>query len=426
MPTTTTTSAFVTVFPDKFIEKYITGIKAMSKSTANVYNFRLKSFNDFVLNEYDNNNTSVERLIKKLKNEQEDPYDVLIRYIAYLQNNRNLSSLTLKQWVVTAKNFLEYYDVEISPRKFKLKVKLPKAVRKDKVALCKEDIIEILNACNNIRLKTYVMLLAATGMRAVEALSIRIKDIDFESNPVKLFIHGENTKTKVDRSVYLTNEIAKQLSSWLDYKYRTRRVCYTTTNVNDSKKKRTTTEYRTPTKNHNDLVFTVHQNLQHIQNIYTDLCAGFDKTLDRIGMDTREEPAPSSSATMIRYQKDNGTRRRQYYRRRQITLHSFRRFVKTAISDLGYSDFSEWFIGHNVSTYWRKKESEKAEIFKKIEPYLTFLDFAKLEAKGADVETKLQDKDKQIEALMQKQNHFEQLIQSLIDSGQLKPAITNT
>ena len=33
-------------------------------------------------------------------------------------------------------------------------------------------------------------------MRAVEALSIRIMDIDFESNPVKLFIHGENTKTK--------------------------------------------------------------------------------------------------------------------------------------------------------------------------------------------------------------------------------------
>ena len=340
---------------DEFIEKYIANIRAMSKSTANVYNFRLKSFNDFILHEYDNT-TSLETLIKKLKNEQENPYDVLIKYIAYLQGNRNLSSLTLKQWVVTAKNFLEYHDVEISPRKFKLKVKLPKVVRKDKVALCKEDIIEILNACSDIRLKTYVMLLAATGMRAVEALSIRIKDIDFESSPVKLFIHGENTKTKVDRSVYLTNEAVKQLSSWLDYKYRTRRVCYTTTNINDSKAKRTTTEYRTPTKNHNDLVFTVHQNLQHIQNIYTDLCAGFDKTLDRIGMGTREEPSHSSTpATMSRYQKDNGTKRRRSYRRRQITLHSFRRFVKTTISDLGYSDFSEWFIGHNVSTYWRKK-----------------------------------------------------------------------
>ena len=112
---------------------------------------------------------------------------------------------------------------------------------------------------------------------------------------------------------------------------------------------------------------------------------------------------------------------RNRYNHRKITLHSFRRFVKSTVSDLGHSDFSEWFIGHDGSTYYRKKESEKAEIFQKVEPYLTFLDFAKLEAKGADVETKLQDKDKQIEALIKKQEHFEQLIQSLIDSGQLKP-----
>ena len=46
-------------------------------------------------------------------------------------------------------------------------------------------------------------------------------------------------------------------------------------------------------------------------------------------------------------------------RRRQITIHSFRRFVKSTISDLGYGDYSEWFIGHSGSTYWRKKESEK-------------------------------------------------------------------
>ena len=60
-------------------------------------------------------------------------------------------------------------------------------------------------------------------------------------------------------------------------------------------------------------------------------------------------------------------------KRRQITLHSFRRFVKTTISDLGYADYSEYFIGHSGSTYWRKKDFEKAEIFRKIEPYLRMI-----------------------------------------------------
>jgi len=38
-------------------------------------------------------------------------------------------------------------------------------------------------------------------------------------------------------------------------------------------------------------------------------------------------------------------------------------------------------------------------IFRKIELYLTFLDYSELEAKGADVQTNFEEKDKQIETL---------------------------
>ena len=78
-------------------------------------------------------------------------------------------------------------------------------------------------------------------------------------------------------------------------------------------------------------------------------------------------------------------------RRRKITLHSFRRFVKSTISDLGYGDYSEWFIGHSGSTYWRKKESEKSDLFRKIEPYLTFLNIHQLERQGADIQSKVEE-----------------------------------
>ena len=64
---------------------------------------------------------------------------------------------------MTAKNFLEYHDVDISQRKFKIKVKLPKVIRRKKEALSKEDIINILNIRSDIRLKTYVMLLPLTA-----------------------------------------------------------------------------------------------------------------------------------------------------------------------------------------------------------------------------------------------------------------------
>ena len=43
------------------------------------------------------------------------------------------------------------------------------------------------------------------------------------------------------------------------------------------------------------------------------------------------------------------------------------------------------------STYWRKKESEKAELFKKVEPYLTFLNVHQLERQGADTQSKVKE-----------------------------------
>jgi integrase len=136
----------------------------MNKLTANEYRARLDAFKGFAEAKY---SLCVDVIIAKIKKEG-DPYSLLTEYARY-QGERNISASTLKQRVVTVKNFLEYHDIDISPRRFKLKVKLPKTIRKNKEALSKEDIIEILNATSDIRIKTYVMLLASTGMRAGEA-----------------------------------------------------------------------------------------------------------------------------------------------------------------------------------------------------------------------------------------------------------------
>jgi integrase len=65
------------------------------------------------------------------------------------------------------------------------------------------------------------------SVRAGEALSIRIKDLDLDSNPSKLFVRREYAKTRTDTTIFLTDEVAHQLKSWLDYKYRTRRIYHT-------------------------------------------------------------------------------------------------------------------------------------------------------------------------------------------------------
>lgn len=267
---------------------------------------------------------------------------------------------------------------------------MPKVVTKDKEALSKEEIVDILNTCSNIRLKTFVMFLASTGCRAGEATSIRLKDLNLHLNPSKVFLRGEFTKTKKDRLVFLTEELINQLKSWIEFKYRRRRICFVSKETGKS-----ISEYRTPKRNEHDLIFAsrTFTGINH-RSIYSDLCHFFERTLDRMGKGEREDGNE---------------------RRRQITLHSFRRFVKTTISDLGYQDFSEFIIGHSGSTYWRKKDSEKAELFKKIEPYITYLNIHQLERQGADIETKIDELEILNNSLREKDKTKDDIISSLSD-----------
>jgi hypothetical protein len=237
---------------------------------------------------------------------------------------------------------------------------MPKTYREDEIPLDAPDIRKILLNCNNRRLKAYLLLLASGGMRAVEGLAIRLRDIDFSVNPTKIHIRKEFAKTGVSRDVYISDEATHFLKQWIDWKYR------------DKSKSRS----------NNDLIFGMY-NIKTVANprtIYIKALKEFQKLLAIVGMDERKEEG--------------------VYKRRKITPHSFRRFVKTVISDQVNQDYSEWFLGHNKSPYYTKKEPDRREIYAtKCMKYLTFLDYTTLEARGKSIEANLQEKDRMIQNL---------------------------
>ena len=392
MTTTTTNNKSI---GSRYLANYIRNVQQASKGTAAQYEYRLLKFEKYVMTMSSKEERqerqqqqdqeliiTLDDVINELKkngnnNNKIDPYELLSGFVAYLEEEEEIENPnTIRYFVSTVRNFLEFNDIEISPRKFKLKVRLPKAVIRHKEAISKEEICEILLKCSNIKLKTYLMLLASTGMRATEALALRHKDFDFDednkNNHRQAFvrIRGEFTKTRTDGYVFLTREVVEQCKAWTDYKYRRRRITKVVDNTTDNNDSGKAISYWVePEPSPDDLFFAMPRKRKRssFRGLYVHVNEDFAHTLDRIGFGNRED----------------GNRGR-----REITFHSFRCFVKTTISDLGYQDFSEWFIGHAGSTYWRKKETEKAELFRKIEPYLTFLDITGLESKGADMETK--------------------------------------
>jgi hypothetical protein len=96
----------------------------------------------------------------------------------------------------------------------------------------------------------------------------------------------------------------------------------------------------------------------------------------------------------------------------------------------------ENLMGHSTGisdSYYRPTENDLLQDYLKCVDALTINDEKSLQKKVEELANKSEDnqylanakmyeKDKQIEILVRKQEKFEVLIQSLIDSGQLKPA----
>jgi integrase len=147
----------------------------------------------------------------------------------------------------------------------------------------------IYAAINTEFKKAYLLVLASGGMRAVEGLAIRIKDIDFSVTPTK--IHIKKEFVNVSRDIYISDEAARYLKQWLEWKY------------NNKERPRTV--------NQDDLAFTLHTSANP-NTVYVKILEEFEKLLAIAGLDERREGMT---------------------KRRKITLHSLRRFVKTVISD---------------------------------------------------------------------------------------------
>ena len=121
--------------------------------------------------------------------------------------------------------------------------------------------------------------------------------------------------------------------------------------------------------------------------------------------------------------------------------HGFRKFYKSRTEQVMRPINVEITMGHDIgvsASYYKPTEREVLEDYLKAVDLLTIngdnivlqKQVAELTEKSRDneyiIKAKLQEKENQIGALIKKQEQFEVLIQSLIDTGQLKPTIKNT
>jgi integrase len=318
------------------------------------YQTGLRHFNEFLNENFELElKLNLEKIIPALQSQATvNVYEMLDQFVSFLSKAK-LSVPSIKLYVAAVRSYLEFYDIDIVLSKFKRRVKMPKYYRDDEQPIDVQDIRNLLLKCNNRRLKAYLLVLSSSGLRTVEACALRIQDVDFSINPTKIHVRREYSKTRRSRDVYISQEATSYLQDLIKWKYRGKQR-----------------------PEPDDLIFTIYfVKNANPRRIYSRVSAEFERLLVVAGMDSR---------------KDNS-------KRHKITLHSLRRFCKGIVSDQAGSDFSEWFLGHNHSVYWTRKEQERRNIyFKKCMPYLTILDYTKLDARTKNIEFQLKQKDKDI------------------------------
>jgi integrase len=305
----------------EIITKFLTSIQHSSTKSKYVYEIGLHHFQIFLDQNSYTKGSNVETTLNLLLRGELNVYELLENFIANLMStNPNLAPTSIRLYVAAVRSYLAYYDIDIIPSKFRRKVRMPKVYREDEEALDIQDIRKILLSCNNRRLKTYLLVLASGGLRASEGLAIRLKDIDFTISPTKIHIRKEYTKTRIARDIYISDEATQYLKQWIDWKYHNKD--------------------RPRIADEDDLIFAIYKRSSpNLNSIYIKMLTEFQKLLAVVNLDKRREDGVQ--------------------KRRKITLHSFRRFVKTAISDQTNQDYSEWFLGHSKSPYYTKKEQHE-------------------------------------------------------------------
>lgn len=140
-------------------------------------------------------------------------------YVLWLRDNNNVNDVTINSYLRCIRAFL-YHCMEygyVTP----FKIHMIKAEKKIKETYSDNELALLLDkpdvkTCSFTEYKCWVFenYLLGTGNRLSTALSIRIKDIDFENGVIKL----SKTKNRKQQIIPLSNALSSVLSEYLEYR----------------------------------------------------------------------------------------------------------------------------------------------------------------------------------------------------------------
>ena len=136
------------------------------------------------------------------------------KFAGYLKD-KSVSMQSARQQLTYAVKFLRAHGVNVLKEDIEDIKRESKggAATVDKVMTA--DVICQALKSSDVRTRALTLVLASSGMRIGEALTLDLLDIDMNSTPVMITIRAENTKTKKGRYTFITSEAKEALTQYL-------------------------------------------------------------------------------------------------------------------------------------------------------------------------------------------------------------------
>jgi integrase len=334
-----------------------------SEKTKITYQTGLNHFKKFTQAQY---NLEDDQVVAKIKSEELDLYQVIRNFVIYL-DKKNIKPKGLRSYLSGVKGYLRHWGIRINSDDYKQLVKIPKVTRTREIPLTKEMILRIMRN-SSPKLQTVILLACSSGLRIGEIVQLKLSDIDFTSNPVKIGVRAEIAKGGSTRETYITTETTNALKDYLKKNFGW-------------------------------------QEEQQNWNLQNSII--FGRLSKNNGASIAKDPSESAKQMLqaalrreiakipeLSVRNENG--------RRAIHFHGFRKYFRTILGNVCGRDYAEALMGHGfyMDTYYQLPDEKKKQMFLDAEPQLTLSDFESVEKDMKVLSTKYQKLENKVDDLM--------------------------
>ncbi len=129
-------------------------------------------------------------------------------YLLYLTEEKDSATATLNQAI----NALKFYYGIMLKKKFVYEVRRPRKDKKLPVILSQQEVVKVLTSLENLKHRTLLMLVYASGLRVSEVVKLKVSDIDSD----RMLLNIKGAKGRKDRCTMLSHTALETLDEYLE------------------------------------------------------------------------------------------------------------------------------------------------------------------------------------------------------------------